>query len=115
MSLFLVFLFFFSGCTTTFAMKPSQTQRKKFVEDNSIKNDRIREAILTGEVVLGMTEEQVLASWGQPDDTSSWKKNDRWMEEGEEIWFYNSSMLSWGRRIVEFRNGVVVRKNVTYK
>ena len=112
---FFISFFFSAGCTTTLAMKPSKTERNEYLRENNINDESLKEAILKGEVIIGMNKEQVLVVWGKPDDIGSWEKGDRWFKEGEETWYYNSSLISWGRRIVDFKDGYVIRKNVTYK
>jgi hypothetical protein len=48
---------------------PSEEQREKYVEDHPDLSSLFREYILEGEIDVGMTKEDVKASWGKPDYT----------------------------------------------
>ena len=61
---------------------------------------RIRTAIQSKKIVLGMTEEQVLLSWGKPHDINksvgSWGVHEQWVYREEYyLYFENGILTSW--------------------
>jgi len=97
----LCLLILLSGCSTVTFTKPSMRSRFAYLKANDIANRDIRIAIRRGTVVYGMTEEQVLITWGEPikkehisDDT----------EEADTVWFYKGVL----QITVEFADGLVL-------
>ena len=45
---------------------PQRHLRERYVNDNPDLNSSIKKAILRGDVIVGMTKEQVYASWATP-------------------------------------------------
>ena len=58
------------------------TRRKDYVQKHPELKENIRQAILEGKVRLGMTKEQVIASWGEPYNKSTfgsvWGTTEQW-------------------------------------
>ncbi|MDP8212068.1 MAG: hypothetical protein P9X22_02100 [Candidatus Zapsychrus exili] len=104
--LFLILLcFLFSGCATA--------RRKQYVQKHPQLDEYHKKAILGGSICKGMTAEEVIVSWGQPD---KWGKAGffssaeiEWIYYGE--WHYDRfgdfTELVWWRHIF-FRKGKVV-------
>jgi hypothetical protein len=65
--------------------------------------DKFAEAVEARDVVLGMTRDQVLRSWGAPAVRElAGQRN-----EGHERWHYGTQFSLQGERIVIFENGQV--------
>ncbi|MCH8029979.1 MAG: hypothetical protein IH874_08625 [Candidatus Dadabacteria bacterium] len=58
----LFFLFIAIGCVTV------QNTRENYVNAHTELDSRTKQAILNGKIFVGMTQEQVLASWGRPGE-----------------------------------------------
>lgn len=56
-----IFLIFVLACTP-----PQRHLRERYVNDNPEMKPEIKDAILDGDVIIGMTEYQVYASWATP-------------------------------------------------
>lgn len=86
------------GCTT-----PQQRRQDYLEEHPELSNDFAKE-IKEGNVAIGMTSDEVLASWGDPDQVvASVSKGGT-----EELWTYNSSRgysPGGGPIILNFTNG----------
>lgn len=58
-------------------------RRKMAVNNHSEWREEIKKAVLGGEVLIGMTEEQVIACWGKPDKinttVTSFVKHEQWI------------------------------------
>jgi len=91
----------FMGCITYYNT-PASSLREKYVNSNQNLTQEISHAIIEGKVVKGMTKEQVLASWGKPNDIN--KHHD------EEWWYYNRPSLSFApKKVVGFdKAGIVI-------
>jgi hypothetical protein len=63
----------------------------------------IKRAIETRDVVLGMTRQQVMTSWGQPQEREVAGRDG----SGHERWTYGSKFSLNGARVVIFENGRV--------
>ena len=75
----LLIAFSVQGCTAALAVNnQSGDLMDKFT---------IKQAVEERKILKGMTKEQVLASWGEPDDISTWGT-----DPGEEIWFYKAAV-----------------------
>ncbi len=46
--------------------QPDKESRMRFLKYNSVPDEEINEAIEAGTVIVGMTMDQVVASWGEP-------------------------------------------------
>lgn len=77
------------GCSS------AEAQRKKYVSAHPDLPENVRGAILAGDLLPGMTKEQVIATWGKPLDTAT-------QEEGEG----NVERWVWGYQQADMRNGL---------
>lgn len=97
MSILCIFL---SSCAT------AQKRRQDYVKAHPELDDQIKESILNGKIILGMTKAQVIASWGRPvrirQPVGSWRVYEQWI-------YYNDpdSPHSCPIIYVYFRNGIV--------
>ena len=89
------------GCSTVTFTKPSINSRLNYLKANNITNKEIRSGIRRGSVVYGMSEEQVLATWGKPIDKE--EVNDK-AQEADTKWFYKGILDI----TVEFADGLVL-------
>jgi len=81
-----------------------EIRRRKFVQSNMNIPKKFKDAILRGAIMLGMTKEMVVASWGYPNDINrtvgSWGVNEQWIY-GTDIrftkylYFENGILVSW--------------------
>ena len=73
------------GCVTTQQQKHQEAveRRQAYVAAHPTLDTDIKWAILEGKVGVGMTPEQVIASWGRPHDINrnvgSWGVNEQWV------------------------------------
>jgi len=99
----------FLGC----AMQIDNMRRAAYVKDNQRVSKQIKNAILNGFIVIGMTTDQVRASWGKPHDVNrtvgSWGVHEQWVYGHEEyygagvsgftgdyyLYFENDLLTSW--------------------
>ena len=96
----LCILMLLSGCSTITFTKPSMQSRLAYLKANDIADRDIRIAIRRGTVVYGMTEEQVLITWGEPIRR---KKVGDEVEDTDTMWFYKGVL----QITVEFLDGRV--------
>ena len=84
MSLMLAF-----ASTVTLNRMPDSVgwQRQKYVAMHPELNEYIKRAILTGQVVLGMTKEQIVASLGMPAFTT--------VSQNFGVWIYKDYQGGW--------------------
>lgn len=77
---------------------------KGYVESHPNLDSQIKKCILNNEVKLGMIREQVLASWGKPDDINrsvgSWGIHEQWIYQrgdysAQYLYFENGILTSW--------------------
>jgi hypothetical protein len=94
-----------NGCDTETGVSPQRTLAS--TEDEGGPVDRVKQAIETRDIILGMTRQDVLDSWGQPllreiagNGTG-----------GHERWTYGSRYSLNGSRTVIFENGRVAGWN----
>lgn len=107
------------GCATGGPiMKPSLTSRQEYVQNHPELSPEIKQAILAGQVINGMTKEAVRVSWGEPTRIKDFGTNPQawWYERDSEGWWYKAFPLSLEpTRFVEFKGGVVVDVTEQYK
>lgn len=77
-------------------------RRQQYVESNPELPAKTVEYILAGKIVIGMTKEQVEASWGQPRDVNrtvgSWGVHEQWIYgsyAGCYLYFEEGILTSW--------------------
>ena len=77
----LVLVFF--GCGKKVEVQQQVSAQEKYVQAHPDLSDEMKKTILDETVCIGMTEEQVLASWGKPDDiqvfSSEYNSYKRWI------------------------------------
>ncbi|MDD3375052.1 MAG: hypothetical protein PHY73_04945 [Candidatus Omnitrophica bacterium] len=106
-----IFLFFFTllGCVSTkpFGV-PDRNSRQEYVQANPEISDNIKKAILEERIVVGMTKEQVAATWGKPSSIDDSNDGSHLKVHGkeEESWWYRSFFGS--TYFVDFNFGKVV-------
>ena len=106
---FVFFIVFFTGCATSPLAKPNKTSRIKYIQVTHVVDQKIKEAIIAGKVIEGMTYDQVRAAWGEPDKVY---KNLNEVEpnsgmKADEQWIYRWDIFSTNK-IVHFYNGIVI-------
>lgn len=109
----LLFTFIGGGCSTVGSLrKPSLSSRQEYIRDNPRLSAEIKQTILEGKVIKGMTKDDVRASWGEPSEMDDFSTNPNawWYEEDGEGWWYKPPLLSFEHtRFVKFKNGIVER------
>lgn len=75
-------------------------KRKEYVEKNNSLTDVVKKAILAEKVVIGMTKEDVEASWGKPKDINrtvgSWGVHEQWVYGSSNyLYFEDGKLTSW--------------------
>ena len=110
----ILLLFIFTGCATTGPLfKPSYNTRLEYINAHPELSQEIKQAILEGRVIEGMTKEDVIATWGKPDKVTFMRENKDsyfYTEEWDEVWYYKDTLFRlmspsiW----VYFKKGVVV-------
>jgi outer membrane protein assembly factor BamE (lipoprotein component of BamABCDE complex) len=113
----IVILLFFMiiGCATTSQAKaPNGESRKYYVETHPGLSPEIKQAILKGKVIEGMTKQDVLVTWGEPSRLLKYDEPD---EEHGEHWYYDQPFYSFApTRYVGFDiNGIVNYLSKSYK
>jgi outer membrane protein assembly factor BamE (lipoprotein component of BamABCDE complex) len=93
LALFLVLALFVGACATPTTMQ----SREAYVKAHPQLDPKVKNAILEGSAVPGMTQEQVLVSCGEPNLTSTGKHNGAYCN----LWGYK-------RYTVTFQDGKVV-------
>ena len=78
------------------------------------RSDTVREAILAGRVIPGMTMEDVYATWGYPSETDTSETIGLKGQYGKEVWTYGSFLSLTPEAEVFFRNGVVYSVSPEY-
>lgn len=71
--------------------------RKAFIESNKETPKDIQETILKGQIVQGMTADQVRASWGKPTEiTTSSSGTEMWNYHSNSfLYFYKGKLANW--------------------
>ena len=103
------FIFTFVGCTMA---RPGLESRKNFLQTRGFINQEIKQAILEGKVIEGMTRDEVQASWGKPNEISD-ATTSKFLIEGEESWEYERSFAIPIH--IHFKNGTVESVNDSIK
>ncbi|OGX23954.1 MAG: hypothetical protein A3D10_01675 [Omnitrophica WOR_2 bacterium RIFCSPHIGHO2_02_FULL_48_11] len=93
-----------ASCASTPLRKPALDNRKEYVDAHRYLSQTIKEAIIKGKVVKGMTFDDVRATWGEPNEISTPEDN-KFMSEGEVMWQYNRLFVV--PVFVDFTNGIV--------
>ncbi len=81
----LVVLATITGCASMLQQGARQAaeRRQAYVQTHVELDDATRNRILQGKVAIGMTTEQVIASWGRPHDINrtvgSWGVHEQWV------------------------------------
>ena len=99
-----------------FACSSPEERQEVYVSNHPNLRGDIKTFILEGKIMLGMTKEQVIASWGEPEKYifSSWKKPKSYKKkalsyEVDEQWIYEHRYYS-----VYFSKGKVVSMRSFY-
>jgi len=91
-----------TGAPMNPSLKPTQEERNIYLENHPNVSLRSRNLIKSGLVDSGMTQDEVLESWGCPDSIKTLDA-----EDADEEWFYWDNWKF--HRKVYFKEGVVVR------
>lgn len=98
-----------AGCATTGQAKmPNYESRKYYVEMHSELSSEIKQAMLKGEVIEGMTKQDVVAVWGKPSKIHKYSEHKRLVDETDEAthdesWLYDQPFYSFApRKFVRF-------------
>ena|SRR3989338_4974368 len=114
-----VFLLTVTGCAVNGPLiKPSQDTRREYVSKHPWLDKEIKQAILEGKVIKGMTREDVRAAWGKPSKTDDFSTdpNAWWYDSDGEGWWYKPFPVSLEpTRFVKFKNGFVNYTTEDYK
>jgi len=82
----------------------NKQQKREFLKYEKGYSDSTINNILNGTVRIGMTEEQVIYSWGRPDDINrsvgSWGVDEQWIYrrgdiKSQYLYFENGKLTSW--------------------
>ncbi len=100
-----------SGCTTTIGqtLKINYNTRQEYVKNHPDLPPELKDAILKGRVINGMTQSDVLAVWGKPTRI--------FLERGGESWFYDQPFYSFSpSKAASFnKEGRVYQSSETWK
>lgn len=84
-------------------------RRQKYIKAHPELSPKIKNAIFNGDILIGMTREQVVASRGRPYDinktTGSWGVHEQWVMFYGDIPFDDPK--GWGYYYIYFENGKV--------
>ncbi len=62
-------------------------------------SSRITDKVINRKVILGMTKEQVIASWGRPNDINrsvgSWGVHEQWVYDNKYLYFEDGVLTSF--------------------
>jgi hypothetical protein len=75
-------------------------RREQYFNDHPELSEQIKQCIRKGTIVLGMTKEQVTASWGKPDDIHrsvySFGVHEQWIYgDRQYLYFEDGILTSW--------------------
>jgi hypothetical protein len=92
----LSFLLFACGKKTE--KQPVMSSQEKYVIDHPELSEDMKKMILDEVVAIGMNEEQVMASWGRPDDiqvfSSEYNSYKRWIFKNRPKVYWNDGKVS---------------------
>jgi len=78
------------------------TLREEIFRRNPAWSDRVKDTIMKGEIYIGMTDDQVKASWGLPKDINrsvgSWGVHEQWIYKKNKTYYLyvkNNVLTSW--------------------
>lgn len=78
----IIFIFILFSCNKK-PDKPVMTPQEKYISEHPEMSADMKKNILEGTIEIGMNEEQVIASWGMPDDiqtfASEYNSYKRWI------------------------------------
>ena len=110
--LIVVVLITSSSCASVPFKKITLNNRTVYVNEHPNLKESIKDAILKGKVIIGMSFEDVRAVWGEPNEIST-AENSKFLKEGESGWQYNRLFVV--PIFVHFTNGIVADINDDYK
>jgi len=92
-----------SSCALTTVQALEQKRREDYIRINPDIEPRYKEAILSAKIMLGMSSDQVLASWGRPDkihrSVGRWGVHEQWIygktPYAYYLYFENDKLVSW--------------------
>ena len=87
--------------------------RQAYVDSHRL-SEPVREAILAGRVISGMTMDDVYATWGFPSETDTSETLGLHGQYGKEVWIYGSFLDVTPQAEVFFRNRVVYSVSPEY-
>lgn len=108
--LFVIHIIIFSGCVIPIGLYQQHlrtTARQQYVSAHPDLNYRIKAAILNGQVVIGMKDDELLASWGRPVEINQsvgpWGIHEQWIYgrfpyNDTYIYLENGRVVSWQSR-----------------
>ena len=119
----LLFMWIILGCgSTALAGMPNSASRKAHVESHPNLSSEIKQAIIKGKVIEGMTKEDVLATWGEPTEKYKYSEHKRAIDENDfithdEFWSYKPPFFSFKpKKFVRFNiYGIANYVSVDYK
>jgi hypothetical protein len=73
-------------------------RKQKFLKDHPELSAEDQKSILAGQVSIGMTSDEVKASWGAPEhinkDIGSWGVHEQWIYGDQYLYFENGKLTS---------------------
>lgn len=86
------------GLWRMYIVKPD-AELTEFFNTHSEISKQIRDCILENKIIVGMTKDDVVASWGKPEDihrtVGSWGLNEQWVYSNRYLYFENGILTSW--------------------
>ncbi|MBL7130969.1 MAG: hypothetical protein ISS45_06185 [Candidatus Omnitrophica bacterium] len=112
-----IFLLTILGCASSGPLlKPDMDSRQGYVMNHPELSYEIKQAILEGKVIKGMTKDNVRASWGEASEVIDITKTRFYTGKSEESWIYRPFPFSLEPiREVAFKNGTVINIGESYK
>ena len=119
----LLLILIITGCATASQAKmPNYNSRQEYLNNNSELSPEIKQAILKGKVIEGMTKQDVLATWGEPSRIHKYSEHKRAIDAtdekiNDEAWYYDQPFYSFApKKFVRFGiYGIVNYVNIDYK
>ena len=100
----LLSILFVAGCASTFpgpskAEKLQKYREAYFEKWGKVVNPDVARCIWAGKVKLGMRTDEVIASWGYPEDihrtVGSWGVHEQWVYGRTYLYFEDGLLTSW--------------------